>query len=87
MLYKGKHTLWKVSVLYKLHMLDDNLIRKAFCLSDVGRAQGTNDTPLLPFDIRIERCPGYEVGFMTKCKLNYWKLSIIKNHTLTWKPK
>ena len=52
-------------------MLDDNLIRKAFCLSDVGRAQGTNDTPLLPFDIRIERCPGYEVGFMTKCKLNY----------------
>ena len=37
------------------------------------------------YTIYDERCPGFEVGFMTKYYLNYWKLSIIKNHTLTWK--
>ena len=34
--------------------------------SDMGQTQGTNDTPSPPSDIREERCPGYEVGFMTK---------------------
>ena len=34
--------------------------------SDMGQAQGINGIPLPPSDIRKERCPGYEVGFMTK---------------------
>ena len=34
--------------------------------SDMGQAQGTNGTPLQLSDIRKEKCPGYEVGFMTK---------------------
>ena len=34
-----------MSVLYKLHMLDDNLVPGAFCLSDIKRAQGTNQIP------------------------------------------
>ena len=37
---------------------------RAFRLSDIGR--GTNDTPFPPSDIRKEKCPGYEIGFMTK---------------------
>ena len=55
--------------------------------SDMGQAQITNDTPSPPSDIRKEICPEYEVSFMTKYYLNYWKLSIIKNHTPTWKPE
>ena len=47
-------------------MVDDNLVPRAFDLSDMGQAQGTNDTPSPPSDIRKERCPGYEVSFMTK---------------------
>ena len=34
--------------------------------SDMGQAQDTNDTPSQPFDIGKERCPGYEVSFMTE---------------------
>ena len=47
-------------------MVDDNFVPRAFHLSDIGQAQGTNDTPSTPSDIRKERCPGYEVNFMTK---------------------
>ena len=53
----------------------------------MGQAQGTNDTPSPQSNIRKERCPGYKVNFITKYKLSYSKLSIIKNHILTWKPK
>ena len=42
---KRNTILFEVSVLYKLHMLDGNLVTRAFCLSNIGRAQGTNDTP------------------------------------------
>ena len=60
------HTLWKESLLYlyQLYVLDDNLVPRAFCLTDIR--WGTNDTPFPPSDIRKERCPGYEIGFMTK---------------------
>ena len=68
------------------NVVDDSLVPTAFHLSDMGQTQGTNDTPLPPFKIRKERCPGYEVNFITKYKLSYWKLSVIKNHILTWKP-
>ena len=34
--------------------------------SDMGQAQGTNNAPLPLSNIRKERCPGYEVGFLTK---------------------
>ena len=53
----------------------------------MGQAQETNGTPSPPSNIRKERCPGYEVNFIIKYKLSYWKLEIIKNHILAWKPK
>ena len=53
-------------VLRKRHVVDDNLIPKAFHLSDMGQAQGANNRPLPPSNIRKERCPGYKVSFMTK---------------------
>ena len=62
----GNIILCEAPVLQKLHVVDDNLVPRAFHLSDMGQAQGTNDTPLRPSDIRKERCPGYEVSFMTK---------------------
>ena len=61
---KGNIILCKVSVLYKLHMINDNLIR-AFCLSDIGQSQGANNKPLLLSNIREERYYGHEVGFIT----------------------
>ena len=54
-------------VLQKLNVVDDSLIPRAFDLSDMGQAQGANDPPLPPSDIRKERCPRYEVRFMAKC--------------------
>ena len=33
---------------------------------EMGQAQGTNNTPWPPSDIRKERCSAYEVSFMTK---------------------
>ena len=47
----------ETSYLQKLHVVDDNLVPRAFHLSDMGQAQGTNDTPSTPSDIRKERCP------------------------------
>ena len=35
-------------------------------ISDMGQAQGTNGKPSPPSGIRKEKCPGYEVSFMTK---------------------
>ena len=64
---KGNIILCEVSVLQKLHVVDDSLIPRAFDLSDMGQAQGANDPPLPPSDIRKERCPRYEVRFMAKC--------------------
>ena len=63
---KGNIMLCEVPVLQKLHVVDDNLVSRAFHLSDMGQAQDTNDTPLPLSDIRKERCPGYKVSFMTK---------------------
>ena len=68
---KGNIILFELSVLYKLHMLDDNLVPRVFWHSDIGRAQSTKNTPSPPSDIRKKRCPRYEVGFMTKYYLNY----------------
>ena len=61
---KGNIILCEVPVLQKLHVVDDNLVPRAFHLS--GQAQDTNDTPSPLSDIRKERCPGYTVSFMTK---------------------
>ena len=47
-------------------MVDGNLMPRASHHSDIGQAQGINDTPLPPSDIRKERSPGYEVNYMTK---------------------
>ena len=69
-----KNLMWLMTVLFPRHFT-----------SDMGKAQGTNNTPLPPSNIRKERCPGCKVDFITKYKLSYWKLSIIKNHILTWK--
>ena len=44
----GKIILCEVSVLHKLHMLDDSLIPRAFCLFDIEQAQGTNSTASNP---------------------------------------
>ena len=63
---KGNTILCELPVLSKLHMLDENLVPRAFRVSDIGRAQVTNGTLSPPSDVRKERCPGYEVGFMTK---------------------
>ena len=35
---KGSIILCEVSILYKLHMLDDDLAPRAYCLSDMGWA-------------------------------------------------
>ena len=59
-------TLCEAPMLQKLDAVDENLVPRAFHLSDVGQAQGTNDTPSPPSDIRKERCLGCEVSFMTK---------------------
>ena len=72
-----KNLMWFITVSFPRH----------FHLSDIRQAEGIKDTPLTPSNIWKERCPGYEVNFITKYKLRYWKLSIIKNHVLTWKPK
>ena len=53
----GNIILCEAPVLQKLHVVDDNLVPRVFHLSDMGQAQGTNDTPLTPSDIRKERCP------------------------------
>ena len=63
---KGNIILCEAPVLQKLHVVDDNLVPRAFHLSDMGQAQGTNDTPSPPSDIRKERCPksGISAGFL-----------------------
>ena len=58
--------LCEARVLQKLHVVCYNLVRRAFHLFDMGQAQGTNGTPSPPSNIRKERCPVYEVSFMTK---------------------
>ena len=63
---KGNIILCEAPVLQKLHVVDDNLVPRAYHLSDMGQAQGTKDTPSPPSNIRKERCPGYKVSFMTK---------------------
>ena len=55
---KGNNILYEVPV--------DESSSLGHFTSDTGQAQGTNGTPSPPSDIRKERCPGYEVGFMTK---------------------
>ena len=49
----------------QIHVVDGNLVRRAFHLSDMGQAQGTNNTPSPPSDIRKDRCLGYKVSFGT----------------------
>ena len=76
---KGNIILYEVPV-------DDSLIPRAFHLW-----YGTSSTykwhTFATVQLRKERCPEYEFGFMTKYQLNYWKISVIKNYTLTWKPE
>ena len=45
-------------------MVDDNIVPRAFHLSDMGQAQGTNDTPLPPSKEKKERCFGYKFSLM-----------------------
>ena len=49
---KGNIILCEGPVLQKPHVVYDNLVPRAYHLSDMGQAQGTNDTPSPPSSIR-----------------------------------
>ena len=63
---KGNIILCEPPVLQKLHLVDSNLVPKAFQLFDMRQAQGRNDTRSPPSIVREERRPVYEVSVMTK---------------------
>ena len=63
---KGNIILCEAPVLQKLHLVDSNLVPRAFQLFHMRQAQGRNDTRVPPSNVREERCPVYEVSVMAK---------------------